>query len=278
MSAFDYDLVCIGSGPAGQRGAVQAAKMGRRVALVEKRGTLGGVCLDTGTIPSKTFREAVVWAVGAARMTAPANKVQSRPGIDTLLARIDEVVSRESGVIANQLGRNGVQVFCGEASFVDPHRLRVTAADGWREITADNVLIASGTQSVAPPSMLGAAGCVITSDEITKLGRLPRTLAVVGAGVIGIEYASMFSALGVEVTVIDKRERPLEFLDSEIVDELIHQMRKRNVFFRLGEAVESLEADAGVMPRAVLKLESGKRIVADAALFSVGRLGATESL
>ena len=277
MSAFDYDLVCIGSGPAGQRGAVQAAKMGRRVALVEKRDTLGGVCLDTGTIPSKTFREAVVWAVGAARMAAPT-AVQSRPGIDTLLARIDDVVSRESGVIANQLGRNGVQVFCGEASFVDPHRLRVTGADGWREITAKNVLIASGTQSVAPPSMLGAAGCVITSDEITKLGRLPRTLAVVGAGVIGIEYASMFSALGVEVTVIDKRERPLEFLDSEIVDELIHQMRKRNVFFRLGEAVESLEADAGVMPRAVLKLESGKRIVADAALFSVGRLGATESL
>src|SRR5215831_15140957 len=129
MSAFDYDLVCIGSGPAGQRGAVQAAKMGRRVALVEKRDTLGGVCLDTGTIPSKTFREAVVWAVGAARMAGPTT-VQSRPGIDTLLARIDEVVSRESGVIANQLGRNGVQVFCGEASFVDPHRLRVTAADG----------------------------------------------------------------------------------------------------------------------------------------------------
>jgi NAD(P) transhydrogenase len=119
---------------------------------------------------------------------------------------------------------------------------------------------------------------VITSDEITKLGRLPRTLAVVGAGVIGIEYASMFSALGVEVTVIDKRERPLEFLDSEIVDELIHQMRKCNVFFRLGEAVESLEADGGEIPRAVLKLESGKRIVADAALFSVGRVGATESL
>jgi NAD(P) transhydrogenase len=278
VTTFDYDLVCIGSGPAGQRGAVQAAKMGRRVALIEKRSTLGGVCLDTGTIPSKTFREAVVWAVGAARMATPPTKAQARPGIDMLLARIDEVVAREAGVIANQLGRNGVEVFCGEASFVDPHRVRVTGADGWREISTANVLIASGTQSVPPPNGLADSACVLTSDEITKLGRLPRTMAVVGAGVIGIEYASMFSALGVEVTVIDKRERPLEFLDSEIVDELIHQMRKRNVFFRLGEAVESLEADGGPMPRAVLKLESGKRIVADAALFSVGRVGATASL
>jgi NAD(P) transhydrogenase len=278
VEIFDYDLVCIGSGPAGQRGAVQAAKMGRRVALVEKRGTVGGACLDTGTIPSKTFREAVVWAVGAARMAASTTPVQTRPAIDPLLARIDEVVAREAAVIANQLGRNGVDVICGEASFVDPHRLRVTGADGWREITTANVLIASGTQSVSPPAALRKTGAVITSDEITKLERLPRTMAVVGAGVIGIEYASMFSALGVEVTVIDKRERPLEFLDSEIVDELIHQMRKRNVFFRLGEAVESLEADGAAIPRAVLTLESGKRIVADTALFSVGRVGATESL
>src|SRR5215813_12329598 len=140
MDSFDFDLVCIGSGPAGQRGAVQAAKMGRRVALVEKRGTLGGVCLDTGTIPSKTFREAVVWAVGAARMAPQSTKVQSRPGIDVLLARIDEVVAREAGVIANQLGRNGIEVFCGEASFVGPHRLRVTGADGLKEISAANVL------------------------------------------------------------------------------------------------------------------------------------------
>jgi NAD(P) transhydrogenase len=277
MTSYDYDLVCIGSGPAGQRGAVQAAKMGRRVALVEKRETLGGICLDTGTIPSKTFREAVVWAVGAARMNGPARPA-TRPAVDQLLGRIGEVVQREGVVIANQLGRNGVDILSGDASFVDPHRLRVAAADGWREITAANVLIATGTCAVAPPAEQWQSGVMITSDEITKLERLPRTMAVVGAGVIGIEYASMFSALGVEVTVIDRRERPLEFLDSEIVDELIHQMRKRNVFFRLGEAVESMEMDAGPAPRAVLKLESGKRIAADVALFSVGRVGATETL
>jgi NAD(P) transhydrogenase len=278
MDTFDYDLVCIGSGPAGQRGAVQAAKMGRRVALVERRGSLGGICLDTGTIPSKTFREAVLWAVGAAQMDGSIQRAHVRPGVAQLLSRVDDVVSREAAVIANQLSRNGVEVFCGEASFADPHRLRVAAAGGWREITAANVLIASGTQPLPAPAADGAQGLVINSDEITKLDKLPRQLAVVGAGVIGIEYASMFAALGVEVTVIDGRERPLEFLDSEIVDELIHQMRKRNVLFRLGERVESLTTDGGAAPRAVLKLESGKRIVADVALFAVGRVGATRAL
>jgi NAD(P) transhydrogenase len=207
-----------------------------------------------------------------------ATRATTRPAVDQLLARIDEVVRQEGIVIANQLGRNGVDVICGEASFVDPHRLRVAGAEGWREVTAANVLIATGTHAVAPPGDHWHSGVMITSDEITKLERLPRTMAVVGAGVIGIEYASMFSALGVEVTVVDRRDRPLEFLDSEIVDELIHQMRKRNVFFRLGEAVESMETDTAPVPRAVLKLESGKRIAADIALFSVGRVGATESL
>lgn len=278
MDTFDYDLVCIGSGPAGQRGAVQAAKMGRRVALIERHGSLGGICLDTGTIPSKTFREAVLWAVGAARMDGPIPRAQSRPGVAQLLSRVEEVVSREAAVIANQLSRNGVEVFCGEASFADPHRLRISGADGRREITAANVLIAAGTQPLPAPGAENAPGLVINSDEITKLEKLPRSLAVVGAGVIGIEYASMFSALGVEVTVIDGRERPLEFLDSEIVDELIHQMRKRNVFFRLGERVESLTPDGGATPRAVLQLESGKRVTADVALFAVGRVGATAPL
>lgn len=280
LQSFDYDLVCIGSGPAGQRGAVQAAKIGRRVAIVEKRPTLGGMCLDTGTIPSKTFREAVLWAVSAARHDGSASngvsRANARPDLEQLLSRVEDVVRREAQVISHQLDRNGVDVLCGEASFVDPHRLRIANGSGWREITADKILVATGTTAAAPPTGALAAGVAITSDEITKLARLPRSLAVVGAGVIGIEYASMFSALGVEVTVIDRRDRPLEFLDSEIVDELIHQMRKRNVFFRLGEAVATMETDAG--SRAVLELESGKRVVADAALFSVGRVGATTRL
>jgi len=276
--SFDYDLICIGSGPAGQRGAVQAAKLGKRVALVERRNTLGGTCLATGTIPSKTFREAVLHFAAAARPDGGSTRAMQRPTAPELLARVDEVVAREGSVISNQLSRNGVDVMCGEAVFVDPHRIRITNEGIAREISATNVLIASGTRAVPPSNIESNGETVISSDDIGGLKRLPRSLAVVGAGVIGIEYASMFAALGVEVTVIDKRERPLEFVDAEIVDELIHQMRKRNVNFRFGEAVEGMTVNDGPPKRAVLLLESGKRIVADMALFSVGRVGATETL
>ena len=279
-NTFDYDLVCIGSGPAGQRGAVQAAKLGRRVALIERRGTLGGVCLDTGTIPSKTFREAIVaLAAEAGRITGSMERAaRPRPTAKDLLARIEMVVAREATVIANQLSRNGVDVMCGDASFKDPHRITIRAMDGSREISAANVLIATGTEATPAPGISPDAEVIFTSDDIARLKVLPRTLAVVGAGVIGIEYASMFAALGVAVTIVDKRDRPLEFLDTEIVDELLSQMRRYNVSFRFGEAVDHLEISEGPPRRAVLMLESGKRLVADMALFSVGRQGATQSL
>src|SRR6266550_4569743 len=276
--SFDYDLICIGSGPAGQRGAVQAAKLGKRVALIERRSTVGGTCLATGTIPSKTFREAVLHFAAAARPDGGSTRATQRPTVSELLSRVDEVVTREGAVISNQLSRNGVDVMCGEAAFVDPHRIRVTGTESWREISAANVLIASGTRAVPPSNIESNGETIISSDDIGGLKRLPRTLAVVGAGVIGIEYASMFASLGIEVTVIDRRDRPLEFVDAEIVDELIHQMRKRNVNFRFGEAVEGVAVNDGPPKRAVLQLESGKRIVADMALFSVGRVGATEAL
>jgi NAD(P) transhydrogenase len=271
---FDYDLVCIGSGPAGQRGAVQAAKLGRRVAIIERRGAVGGICVDTGTIPSKTFREAVLGVLA----TGPSATAATRPTALQLLSRVGDVVAREGSIIMNQLTRNGVDVLHGEAAFVDSHRLRVTSATGSREITAANVLIAAGTMAVPPAGATPDGETVITSDEIGTMTRLPRSIAVVGAGVIGIEYASMFAALGVEVTVVDRRDRPLEFVDAEIVDELIHQMRKRNISFRFGESVERLVVNEGPPRRVVLELESGKRITSDMALFSVGRLGATATL
>lgn len=281
MSApFDYDLVCIGSGPAGQRGAVQAAKLGKRVALIERRGMPGGMCLESGTIPSKTFREAVL-ALTATAHRPPGDLLRQpppRPTAEQLLARVGEVVSREAAIIAHQLDRNGVDVFGGEASFIDAHRIQVHAGDGWREVSAACVLVATGTAAAPAPGVAHDGDVIITSDDICNLQRLPRTLTVVGAGVIGIEYASMFAALGVEVTVIDRRDRPLEFLDAEIVDELVHQMRKRNVAFRFGETVDHLDVSETPRRHAVITLESGKRIVADMALFSVGRVGATSGL
>jgi NAD(P) transhydrogenase len=278
--AFDYDLVCVGSGPAGQRGAVQAAKLGRRVALVERRTSLGGACVAIGTIPSKTFREAVMWITAAAEnaRAVPGRAVPPRPTAGQLLERVNAVVATEAGVIAHQLDRNRVDVFCGDASFQDPHRLVVRSGGVSRELTAANVLIATGTQVTPPPGVVTDSGVVMTSDDIANLKILPRSLAVVGAGVIGIEYASMFASLGIDVTVIDKRDRPLEFVDAEIVDELVHQMRRRNVAFRFGEAVERFEVSEGPPRKAVLLLESGKRIVSDMALFSVGRIGATAAL
>jgi len=167
IETYDYDLVCIGSGPAGQRAAVQAAKLGRRAAVVERRGSLGGVCLDTGTIPSKTFREAVLWTVAsAARSDGALDGPPSRPTAEALLARVQEVVSREAAVIANQLRRNGVDVLRGDASFKDPHRIVVHAGDAWREITAANVLIAVGTVAAAAPGADADGATILTSDDI----------------------------------------------------------------------------------------------------------------
>ena len=279
-SDYDYDLVSIGSGPAGQRAAVQAAKLGRRAAVVEKRRCVGGVCIDTGTIPSKTLREAVLAYSGSATLgdRLPWARPASRPSAQQLLAGVETVIGREIEVIEQQLRRNAVALIQGEASFLDPHTLAIRGAAGVSRVTARNVVIAVGTRPAPPPGVEPDGEIVLNSDQLVNLKKLPRSLAVVGAGVIGVEYASMFAALGVQVTLVERRERPLEFLDREIVDELMHQLRTRNVTFRLGESVASLAVTESSPPRAVLNLDSGKRLVADAALFSAGRLAATDSL
>ena len=277
---YDFDLLCIGSGPAGQRAAVQAAKLGYRAAIVEKGRIVGGVCVDTGTIPSKTFREAILGITRAARMAEPGGRPMQahRPTIDQLLARVADVMGRECDVIHQQLERNDVAVIWGNARFEDPHTVVVELKSSQHTISAERILVAVGTQPAPPPGAAPDGEAVLTSDDILSMKALPRTLAVVGAGVIGLEYASMFSVLGVNVTLIEKRERFLEFLDHEIVDELMHQMRKRGVVFRLGETVERLEVTEGPPRKAVLLLESGKRIVSDAVVFSAGRVGATAAL
>ncbi len=279
MREFDFDLVSIGSGPAGQRAAVQAAKLGKRAAVIEKRRSVGGVCIDTGTIPSKTLREAVVMYSGIAGKgeRLPWARLDGRPTCADLFAGVDRVMAREIEVIEAQLQRNDVLVMFGQAAFVDPHTLEIQAGPAVRRITADKIVIAVGTDPAPAPGVEADGEVILTTDQIVRLSRMPRTLAVVGAGVIGIEYASIFAALGVSVTLVERRERPLEFLDREIVDELVHQLRNRNVTFRFGEAVEAL-AVTEEPRRALLLLESGKRIVADMVLFSAGRVAATSAL
>jgi NAD(P) transhydrogenase len=275
---YDYDLICIGSGPAGQRAAVQAAKLGKRVAVIEKQRCVGGVCIETGTIPSKTFREAVRGF--SMRNAEPGGDLGSkpRPSMALLVQRVARVIQREGEVVRDQLARNEIELIQGSASFVEPHTLRIEAGNGVRTLTSANVLVAVGTRPAEPPHVTPDGVTVILSDSVLELVKLPQTMVVVGGGVIGIEYASMFAALGVQVTVVDKRPRPLEFVDQEIVDELIHQMRKCDVTFRGGEAVESIDISAGPPRKGVVRLESGKHIVADVVLFSVGRIGATDGL
>ena len=279
-TSYDFDLLCIGSGPAGQRAAVQAAKLGKRAAVVEKRRIVGGICVDTGTIPSKTFRQAVISFSEYAKCSKDGATFTSatRASAQQLFSRVEQVLSTEATVVEQQLHRNDVKLLHGEARFQDPHTVIVTSELGRQIVTAENILIAVGSVPTAPPGVPEDGKTVVTSDGLMQLPALPRTMAVVGGGVIGIEYASIFASLGVEVTLVDKRMRPLEFLDQEIVDELIHQMRSNNVTFRLGEAVEQINISEGPPRRAVIHLESGKRLVSDLVLFSVGRLGATKEL
>jgi len=281
VDAFEFDLVCIGSGPAGQRAAVQAAKLGKRAAVIEKRRIVGGVCLDTGTIPSKTFREAILFFAnlgGRFDRRKVAWSPENRPTSAHLLARVSEVVACEAEIVEDQLRRNEVTVLRGIASFQDPHTLTVSADERVRTVTSANILVAAGTVATMPPGVVEDGEVILGSDGLVSLKRLPRTMIVVGGGVIGMEYASMFAAIGVEVTLVEKRERPLEFLDREIVEELMHQMRDRNVTFRLGEAVLSVSVSAGAPRRAEVRLESGKKVISDLVLFSVGRQGAVDAL
>ena len=258
-AAYEFDFLCIGSGPAGQRGAVQAAKLRKRVAVVERNPAIGGVCVHKGTIPSKTFREAVLaMTSGRDGRNISHHCDSNRPGLaEELFSRVDDIVYREARLQSDQLRRNGVEVVPGEAEFVDEHTVRVAGTNGARTVSAENILIAVGTRPTWPGNIPRDMPCVITSDDVPGITDLPRTMTVIGCGVIGIEYASMCASLGVEVTVVDGRGRPLEFLDREIIDELVHQLRGRNVSFRLGERVNSIECRAGPPQQAVLFLESG---------------------
>jgi NAD(P) transhydrogenase len=272
-----FDLFVLGTGPAGQRAAIQAAKLGKKVGICEKRETVGGVCINTGTIPSKTFREAVLYLSGIQQrgLYGASYAVKDDITIADLLFRCSQVIEREIQIIRAQMKRNGVTLVSGSAAFTGPHRLTVTGLRATTEVEAEKIVIATGTEPAPPPVPVDGES-VIDSDGILTLKSLPRTLTVVGAGVIGVEYASMFAALGVEVTLIDKRPRLLDFLDSEIAEALSFVMRMLKCTFRLGEEVADVVIEKP--GRAVATLKSGKKIVSELLLYSVGRTGATAGL
>ena len=273
---YDYDLLVVGSGPGGQRAAIAAAKLGRKVAVVDRRAMVGGVCINTGTIPSKTLREAVLYLTGMAQreVYGASYRVKSDITIGDLTARTQHVIGREVEVVRSQLLRNHVDLLIGTASFVDPHTLRIDGGDRLT-VSADKVVLAPGTCPARPPQVEFDEQHVVDSDGILELDRIPATMVVVGAGVIGIEYASMFAALGTRVTVVDQRPMMLEFCDNEIVESLRFHLRDLAVAFRFGEQVEKVETGArGV----ITTLASGKRIAAETVMYSAGRHGATTDL
>ncbi len=272
-----FDLLAIGAGPAGQKAAIQASKLGKRAAIVEGE-QLGGCSVFSGTIPSKTLREAVLYLTGFSQRAiyGQSYRVKDDITMDDLRTRAAGVSQRETDVIRDQLARNRVTVFDGVASFVDNDTVVITASDGRRQVVdADRIVVATGSRPNRPAAIEFDEVSILDSDGILKLERIPQSLVVVGAGVIGLEYASMFAAVGTKVTVVDARRELLPFCDSEIVRALQLSLRDLGVVFRLGETVEAVERhESG----ALIMLKSGKRIAGETVLYSAGRRGATADL
>jgi len=276
---YDYDLVVIGSGPAGQKGAIAAAKLGKRVAVVDRREMTGGVCVHTGTIPSKTLREAILYLSGFRQRTFYGKDyvVSDRISARDLAHRVQRVVEREVEVVRNQLRRNGVTSLVGTARFTGPHTIEVLPeASHPIRVSAANVLIACGTRSSCASDVPLDGQFIFDSDQLPDVPELPRELIVVGAGVIGLEYASMLTALDIKVTIIDQRPALLDFVDREMIEALSYHMRRRGATFRLGELVTRVEREPS--GRVVAYLESGKRVHGGALLYTVGRQPNTDLL
>ena len=273
-----YDLIVIGSGPAGQRAAIQGAKLGRRVAVIEKREVVGGACINTGTIPSKTMREAVLHLSGYQYQSIYGMnyRVKERITMADLSFRMQHVIKTEIDVTQAQLARNGIDLLTGTASFLDAHRVRIENSRGQADYEADFIVVATGTRPAVSPTVPLNYRTIISSDQVLALPQIPKSLIVVGGGVIGVEYASMFAALGVRVIVIEKRPRLLEFADGEIIEALCYHLRDNRVTLRLNEEVVSVEElpDGTV----VANLASRKKLSGDALLYAIGRQGNVDDL
>ena len=273
-----FDLLVIGSGPAGQRAAIQGAKLGKRVGVIERREVVGGVCVNTGTIPSKTCREAVLHLSGYyyQNVYGVNYRLKEKISMADLAFRVQHVIKTEIDVIQAQLSRNNVELITGIAAFTDSHNVRIQNTRGEENYSAEAIIIATGTKPACSPKVPINGRNIVNSDQVLAMPDMPKTLIVVGGGVIGVEYACMFATLGVRVILVEKRPRLLEFADSEMVEALSYNLRDHRVTMRLNEEVESVEElpDGSV----VANLESKKKLSGDALLFAVGRQGDVDEL
>jgi NAD(P) transhydrogenase len=273
-----FDLLVIGSGPAGQRAAIQGAKLGKRVGVIERREVVGGVCVNTGTIPSKTCREAVLHLSGYyyQNVYGVNYRLKEKISMADLAFRVQHVIKTEIDVIQAQLSRNNVELIIGVAAFTDSHNVRIQNTRGEENYSAEAIIIATGTKPACSPKVPINGRNIVNSDQVLAMPDMPKTLIVVGGGVIGVEYTCMFATLGVRVILVEKRPRLLEFADSEMVEALSYNLRDHRVTMRLNEEVESVEElpDGSV----VANLESKKKLSGDALLFAVGRQGDVDEL
>jgi NAD(P) transhydrogenase len=274
-----FDLIVIGSGPAGRRAAIQAAKLGKSVLVVENRLRVGGVSVHTGTIPSKTLRETVLNLSGWRERGFYGLAYRVKKDIEgkDLGARLRMTLDHEIDVLEHQFARNGVRTVAGKARFVNPHQLAVKhSEESESNFEAENVVIAVGTSPYRPKHIPFNETSVFDSDNIAADPRVPKSLTVVGAGVIGLEYATIYSAMDVPVTLVEPREQFLEFIDREIIEEFVHELRKRGMQLRLGVTVDAVDLDA--QGWAVSTLSDGRKIRTEMLLYAAGRVGATAGL
>jgi len=280
MMDQDYELVVIGSGPAGQKAAINAAKLGKRVAVIERAGMVGGVSVHGGTIPSKTLRDAILYLTGFNERSFYGQDYRLRDRIsrEEISSRVRMIVTRETNLVRSQFNRNRVTELDGTARFLDPHTLEVTSSAGRpTTVRGEYVLIACGARPAQTPSIPVDGKHIVDTDQLPELADLPREIIIIGGGIIGLEYASMFAALEIRVTLIEQRPQILEFIDREIVEALSYHLRELEMVFRLGEKVVAVEVDES-RNRVIARLESGKTVHGDALLYSVGRQGNTDSL
>ena len=271
-----YDFIAIGSGPAGKRAAIQAAKLGKSVLLIEKNPVVGGVSVHTGTIPSKTLRETVLFLSGWRQrgIYGRSYKVKENITAEDLTQRLQSTLSHEVEIIQHQLMRNNVEILHGHARFKDEHTLTVEDSEGTMvEYSADYILICVGTKTRRPENIPFNGDSIIDSDEIINMRRIPKKLLVVGGGVIGMEYATIFKALDIEVTILESNDYILSFVDKEIVEEFTHHLRDCNISLRFDDELKSIDTrDDG---KVICRLKSGKSLLVDTVMFAAGRQGVT---
>jgi len=273
-----YDMLVIGTGPAGQKAAVQAAKLGKRVGIIERREVVGGICINTGTIPSKSLREAVLFLSGFRQrnLYGASFRVKADITLEDLSFRCQHIMKAEQEIIKNQLVRNGVDFIHGAATFADPHRLSVQHGSTVTQFTAEYIVIAVGTEPTRPPDVPFDGEMVIDSDGLLSMKQLPKSLTIVGGGVIGCEYACILATLGIPVVLVERRSRLLEFVDSEIIEALHYHMRNIGVTLRFNEEVVGVQKSPDNF--VTIELKSRKQIRSPLLLYSVGRVGATRQL